>query len=66
MPQYVGLCNWTDQGARTAKDTVQLVEQSGAALEQLGVRVGTVSGRGGATTLSPSSRRPAKRRWPSP
>ena len=42
MPTYVALINWTDQGVRTARDTVQRYEQSRSALEQMGVRITTI------------------------
>ena len=37
MPTYVLLVNWTDQGVRTARDTVDRYEASRESLEQLGV-----------------------------
>ncbi|MGH2534331.1 MAG: GYD domain-containing protein [Thermomicrobiales bacterium] len=36
MPRYVSLINWTDQGVRNAKDTIQRAEQARQAIEQLG------------------------------
>jgi uncharacterized protein with GYD domain len=41
MPRYVALLNWTDQGVRTAKDTVRRYEEARGALEQMGVRLET-------------------------
>jgi uncharacterized protein with GYD domain len=47
MPTYVVLMNWTDQGVKTAKDTVQrrdqaeaLAERHGASIEQVYWTVG--------------------------
>jgi uncharacterized protein with GYD domain len=37
MPSYVALIDWTDQGARTAKDSVDRYEASQAQLQRLGV-----------------------------
>ena len=37
MAKYVVLLNWTDQGVRTAKDTVQRFEQARDAFQQKGV-----------------------------
>ena len=42
MATYVALFNWTDQGIRTASDSVQRVEQARAAFEALGVRLSTI------------------------
>ncbi len=39
MARYVVLFDWTDQGARNAKDTVQRVNQARAAWEPRGVRI---------------------------
>jgi uncharacterized protein with GYD domain len=39
MPTYVVLVNWTDQGARTAKDTVDRYESGRQRLEQMGVSI---------------------------
>jgi uncharacterized protein with GYD domain len=39
MPTYVLLVNWTDQGVKTAKDTVDRYERSRANLEKMGVTV---------------------------
>jgi uncharacterized protein with GYD domain len=47
MPTYVALMNWTDQGVRSAKETVQrrdqadaLAEKHGASIEQVYWTVG--------------------------
>ena len=37
MARYVVLLNWTDQGVRTAKNTVQRFEQAASSFEQMGV-----------------------------
>jgi uncharacterized protein with GYD domain len=37
MPSYVTLINWTDQGVRNAKDTVDRYEAAQEAMGQLGV-----------------------------
>ncbi len=42
MPTYVALFNWTDQGVRTAKDSVQRYEEGRAAMEQMGVTLQTI------------------------
>jgi uncharacterized protein with GYD domain len=42
MAKYVVLIDWTDQGVRTAKDTVTRYEQGRAAMQQLGVSVDAV------------------------
>src|SRR5262249_13689116 len=39
MPTYVLLVNWTDQGVRTARDTVDRYETTRRNLEQLGVTI---------------------------
>ena len=39
MPTYVVLMNWTDQGVRTAKETVQRREQADALAEKHGARI---------------------------
>jgi uncharacterized protein with GYD domain len=38
MPTYVSLCNWTDQGIKTFKDTVSRGKQVEEAMGKLGVR----------------------------
>ncbi len=42
MARYVVLFNWTDQGIRNAKDTVQRVNQARSAWEQRGMRIEAV------------------------
>jgi uncharacterized protein with GYD domain len=39
MANYVLLTNWTDQGARAAKDTVKRVAAARQSWEKLGVRI---------------------------
>jgi uncharacterized protein with GYD domain len=39
MPTYVVLMNWTDQGVKTARDTVQRSEQAEAQAERHGARI---------------------------
>lgn len=39
MAQYVMLLNWTDQGARAAKDTVKRAAAARQAFEKAGARV---------------------------
>ena len=39
MPTYVVLMNWTDQGLRTAKETVQRRDQADALAEKHGARI---------------------------
>jgi uncharacterized protein with GYD domain len=39
MPTYVVLMNWTDQGIRTARETVQRREQADALAERHGARI---------------------------
>ena len=39
MPTYVLLFNWTDQGVRTVKETVNRYEEARGALEQLGLQL---------------------------
>ena len=39
MPTYVTLMNWTDQGIRTAKDSVQRRDQANALAEKNGVSI---------------------------
>lgn len=39
MALYVGLLNWTEQGAKTAKDTVKRADSLRAAAEQAGCKV---------------------------
>jgi uncharacterized protein with GYD domain len=38
MPRYVALIDWTDQGVRGFKDSVDRYEAAAGALESLGVR----------------------------
>ena len=38
MPQYVVLLNWTDQGVKTAKETVDRYEGARQQFESMGVR----------------------------
>ena len=42
MAKYVVLVDWTDQGVRNAKDTVDRFEQAREAFQQLGVTFDTV------------------------
>jgi uncharacterized protein with GYD domain len=42
MAKYVVLINWTDQGVRSAKDTVTRFEQNREAMRQMGVTIETV------------------------
>lgn len=42
MARYVVLIDWTDQGVRNAKDTVQRVDQARSVWEPRGVRIETV------------------------
>jgi uncharacterized protein with GYD domain len=39
MPTYVTLMNWTEQGIRTVRDTVDRREQSNALAEKHGARI---------------------------
>ena len=39
MPKYVVLVNWTEQGAKAARETVQRAERVGQLAEQLGGRM---------------------------
>jgi uncharacterized protein with GYD domain len=39
MPTYVSLFNWTDQGVRNVRDTVQRREQADALAEKHGVSI---------------------------
>ena len=39
MPEYVALINWTDQGVRDFKKTVDRYEAARAPFEQLGVNI---------------------------
>jgi uncharacterized protein with GYD domain len=39
MPTYVVLMNWTDQGIRTVKETVQRRDQADALAERHGARI---------------------------
>ena len=45
MPTYVALMNWTDQGARTVKDTVHRREQADALAEKHGAKIEQVCAR---------------------
>ena len=42
MAKYVVLLNWTDQGVRTAQDTVTRFEQARDAMRQMGVSFDTI------------------------
>jgi uncharacterized protein with GYD domain len=39
MPTYVGLINWTEQGVRNYKDSVDRYESARAQFEQMGVHI---------------------------
>ncbi len=39
MPTYVTLMNWTDQGIRTARDTVHRREQADALAQKYGAKI---------------------------
>ncbi len=39
MPTYVVLMNWTDQGVRTARDTVRRRDQADALAQKHGTRI---------------------------
>lgn len=39
MPTYITLMNWTDQGVRSAKDTVQRRDQADALAQKHGVSI---------------------------
>ena len=39
MPTYVALMNWTEQGIRNVKDTVNRRQASEQALDQMGIRI---------------------------
>ena len=42
MAKYVVLLNWTEQGRRTAKDTVTRFEQARDAFQQIGISFDTI------------------------
>jgi uncharacterized protein with GYD domain len=42
MATYVSLINWTDQGAKSARDTVERANQAEAAMAALGVRLKSI------------------------
>lgn len=42
MPRYVGLMNWTDQGIRSAKDTVKRRRQVEESFAKMGITLETV------------------------
>ena len=42
MPRYVTLVNWTDQGIRNVKETVQRTEQVRRTMESMGGRLETI------------------------
>lgn len=51
MPRYVTLVNWTDQGIKDVKETVNRAEQVRAAVERMGGRVETLLWTQGAYDL---------------
>jgi len=51
MPSYVALMNWTDQGVRNVKQTVQRASENRAALEKMGVKLHTIYWTQGAYDL---------------
>jgi len=57
MPTYVTLINWTDQGVRNFKDTVDRSEAAQAAMSKAGVSFKEMSGLSAGMTSSGSSRR---------
>ena len=56
MPTYVTLMNWTDQGVRTVRDTVDRSEQADALAQKHGARIEQVY-----WTVGPYSIRRTKR-----
>lgn len=42
MAKYVGLFNWTDQGVKTAKDTIGRQRKTSEAFEKVGLHLETV------------------------
>lgn len=42
MPLYVSLINWTDQGVRNARDTIQRAEAFSGAAERMNCKVHTL------------------------
>jgi uncharacterized protein with GYD domain len=42
MAKYVILMNWTDQGVKTAKDTVKRYKDAAALMEKMGGKLGDV------------------------
>ena len=52
MPKYVTLYNWTDQGVKTAKDTVNRYQAAKQLVESKGGKIERFSGRSAPTTSS--------------
>ena len=50
MANYVVLMNWTDQGVKSAKDTVTRSQEAAKAFERMGVNSRTSTGPPAATT----------------
>jgi len=64
VSQYVALIDWTDQGVRNFKDTVDRYEAAESTFKELGGTSRTSAGRSVPMTSSRPSRRPTTR--PSP
>jgi len=62
MPTYVLLVNWTDQGVRTARGTVDRYEASRRNLEQMGVTIRETYWTIGPYDIVSIGRRPTTRR----
>ena len=45
MPTYVGLINWTDQGIRNVRDTLQRADSADHLGQKYGVRIDRSIGR---------------------
>ena len=61
MPAYLTLINWTDQGAKSATETVDRFETARDQMQQLGVAFTTSGGRSARTTSLASWRHPTRR-----
>ncbi|HEY7031747.1 MAG TPA: GYD domain-containing protein [Thermomicrobiales bacterium] len=57
MPQYIVLANWTDQGIRPVKDTIQRGEQFKQLVQQAGGAVYGIFGTRGRCDRFPRSER---------
>jgi uncharacterized protein with GYD domain len=61
MPRYVVLVNWTDQGIRNVKQTIERTDHGGEIAQKHGLKLEQAYWTVGATTWSASSKPPMRK-----